>query len=76
MTKTYTPAEHARVVDAKGNEIDFEAAVALMDDDIREDLHFNYEAGFDNPQAFLEEYARRHQEKYGEPFAPWDGGQW
>lgn len=76
MIKTYTPAESARVVDAKGNEIDFEAAVNLMDDEIREDMHDNYEPGFDNPQAFLEEYARRHQEKYGESFAPWVGGQW
>lgn len=29
----------AKVVDWNGREIDFDAAVALMDDDIREELH-------------------------------------
>lgn len=57
------------VYDAKGNQIDFDAAVQLMDDDIREDMASNFVAGFDNPQAFLIEYARRHFLAFGEEFS-------
>lgn len=59
-----------------GQTIDFEAAAALMDDEIREHMHDNYEPGFDDPQAFLTEYARRHRERFGEDFAPYHGGAW
>ena len=46
---------------------DFEAAVALMDDDLREAVHRDL-APCSN-EAFLREYERRHREKYGEDFA-------
>ena len=65
------------VTDAKGNQIDFDAAVELMDDEIREDMSNSYEPGFDNPQVFIEEYSRRHTAKFGgEAFAPYAGGAW
>ena len=64
------------VTDANGNRIDFAAAANLMDDDLREEIHSNYAPGYDNEQAFLEEYARRHEEKFGEAFAPYSGEAW
>ncbi len=63
-------------LDANGHKIDMDAAANLMDDEIREDMSSNYAPGFDNPQAFLAEYARRHEAKFGEPFAPFAGGSW
>lgn len=60
--------------DINGNTIDFEAAANLMDDDIREALHSD---GTDRtPTAFLAAYAIRHEEKFGEEFAPYAGGAW
>jgi len=44
----------------------FDAAVALMDDDIREDIHDSGE--YDTPEKFLAEYERRHKEKFGVDF--------
>ena len=41
----------------------FDAAVALMDDDIREELHRELAPCTD--QEFLEAYMKRHEEKYG-----------
>ena len=61
-----------KVTDINGRDIDFDAAVMLMDDEIREALHDKV----DDPQAFLEEYARRHAEKFDEDFAPYTGGAW
>ena len=46
---------------------DFDAAVALMDDDIREELHRELAPCTD--LDFLREYCRRHYEKYGEIFS-------
>ena len=44
----------------------FDAAVNLMDDEIREAIHF------DNPEMdgleFLTEYLKRHEQKFGEEF--------
>ena len=54
-----------RITDEYGEDISFSAAVALMDDEIREEIHAE---GYDNPQAFYEEYCRRHMDKYGEAF--------
>lgn len=42
------------------------AAIELMDDEIREDLHASGE--FDTEAQFLREYERRHLEKYGKAF--------
>lgn len=49
-----------------GSEIDFAAAVNLMDDEIREELHAELAPCDD--QEFLDAYVERHAEKYGEEF--------
>lgn len=56
-----------KVVNAAGREIDFDAAVALMDDEIREAIHA--ELAPCTEQAFFEAYAVAHAEKYG---AEWE----
>jgi len=47
------------------NEVSFDACVALMDDDIREEIHAE---GIEDEQEFLDAYCDRHLEKYGEEF--------
>ena len=49
-----------------GSELDFEAAVNLMDDEIREELHA--ELAPCGNQEFLDAYVERHAQKYGEDF--------
>ena len=49
-----------------GREVDFEACVFMMDDEIREDLHADLAPCTE--QEFLDAYAERHVEKYGENF--------
>ena len=44
----------------------FDAAVQLMDDDIREELHNELSPCTD--EEFLTAYMERHEEKYGVPF--------
>jgi hypothetical protein len=44
----------------------YDAAVELMDDDIREDLHRELAPCTD--LEFLEAYIERHKEKFGEEF--------
>jgi hypothetical protein len=46
---------------------DFDVAVNLMDDDIREELHSSL-AGDVSEQEFLDAYAAAHAEKFGEAF--------
>lgn len=58
-------AERVKVI-LHGHEVDFEAAVMLMDDQLREELH--RELAPCAPQEFLDEYVRRHRAKYGEDF--------
>ena len=49
------------------DEIDFDTAVELMDDDIREKLH--EQIGFDcSPEEFYNAYCVMHHAKYGEDF--------
>lgn len=45
----------------------YDAAVELMDDEIREAIHA--EGNHITDEDFLSEYERRHAEKYGEEFA-------
>lgn len=45
-----------------GTEINFEAAVVLMDDEIRESIC----GTVDSEQEFLTAYEKAHAEKYGE----------
>ena len=61
-----------KVTTSNGNEIDYDAAVNIMDADIREELH---REGIESEQEFYAAYCERHMEKFGERFAP-DGGQW
>ena len=44
----------------------YESAVALMDDEIREQVHTDLAPCTE--EEFLAEYCRRHEEKYGEHF--------
>ena len=48
------------------NEVDFEVAVNLMDDAIREELHRQMAPC--SEQEFIEAYAKAHETKYGEEF--------
>ena len=52
------------VKDVYGNEINYESAVALMDDELREELHAELVPCA--AQEFFDAYAKRHMEKYGE----------
>lgn len=74
---------HDRVCDVNGNTLfkdalgvahDFDAAIRLMDEDLQEKLA--NEMCPCNPQEFIERYAKEHEEKFGEGFAPYDGGVW
>jgi len=63
--------EPCTVFDYNDNIIDFESALNLMDSEIAESIDL------ENPQEFIEEYAKRHAEKYdGEEFAPYYGLAW
>lgn len=53
------------VVFADGKAWDFDAAVNLMDNDIREDLHAR---GIEDKSTFLWEYIKAHREKFDEDF--------
>lgn len=52
------------VINMFGTKIDYEAAVMLMDDEIRESLHF--ELAPCTEQEFFNAYENAHAEKYGE----------
>lgn len=47
-----------------GKELDFDAAVILMDDDIREKLHG--EIAPCTEQEFFDAYVKAHEDKFGE----------
>ena len=53
-----------KVINMNGTEINYEAAVELMDDEIRESLHF--ELAPCTEQEFFTAYEKAHAEKYGE----------
>lgn len=53
-------------VNLNGYEVDFDACVILMDDEIREELHM--ELAPCTEQEFLDAYVERHAEKFGEEF--------
>ena len=54
------------VFDEDHNEVNFDAVSYLMDDEIREDLHFKMSPC--SEQAFFSAYCKAHREKYGEEF--------
>lgn len=64
--KQKTEVKKMKVINQNGTEIDFEAAVSLMDDEIREDL--NRELAPCTEQEFFKAYEKAHEEKYGEEF--------
>lgn len=53
-----------KVINMNGTEINYEAAVMLMDDEIRESLHFEIVPCTE--QEFFTAYEKAHAEKYGE----------
>ena len=53
-------------VNLNGYEVDFDACVILMDEEIREELHM--ELAPCTEQEFLDAYVERHAEKFGENF--------
>lgn len=48
-----------------GHEVDFDACVNMMDDEIREELHME---GIESEQEFINRYCEAHAEKYGGEF--------
>lgn len=66
--------QHAQFIDANGDSHEYDAAVNLMDGELREQLHS--QMGPCTVQDFIETYARFHEQKHGEPFAPFVGGAW
>ena len=51
-----------KVINMSNHEIDFDAAVSLMDDEIREALA---NKGFESEQEFFSAYEKAHDEKFG-----------
>ena len=51
-----------KVTNKYGTKIDFDAAVALMDDEIREQLHAE---GIETEQEFFTAYEAAHEQKFG-----------
>lgn len=49
-----------------GYEMDFEAAVNMMDADVREQVHRDIAPCTD--QEFFDAYCKAHEEMFGEPF--------
>ena len=63
------------VKDYYGNDVNFEAAANLMDDELREELHM--ELAPCSEQEFFDAYAMAHAEKFGgEEFAPYYNLAW
>lgn len=52
------------VINKEGTEINYDVAVELMDDDIREELHA--ELSPCSEQEFFTAYEKAHEEKFGE----------
>ena len=57
-------SKRTTVTNEFGKELDYEAAVNLMDDDIREELHMQLAPCTD--QQFFDAYAKAHEQKFGE----------
>lgn len=53
-------------VELNNSTVDFNACVALMDDDLREEVHADLAPCTE--QEFLDEYYKRHFAKYGAEF--------
>jgi len=55
-----------RKVRVNGEMVNFDAAVSLMDDAVREAVHADLAPCTE--QEFMDEYVKRHEAKYGETF--------
>lgn len=53
------------VIGVDGQEVDFDGAVSLMDDEIRETV---IGSDTESNQEFMDLYCRLHEEKFGEEF--------
>lgn len=62
----YREEEEEMVRNADGRKINYDAAVNLMDDDLREEIHA--EIAPCSNQKFFDTYVERHREKFGESF--------
>lgn len=58
----------AKVKNEYGVVVDYETAVSFMDDELREKIH--WEIAPCTEQEFFDEYAKRHEEKFGETWEP------
>lgn len=56
------------VKNSYGTEVDFDAAVQMMDDDIRETLHD--ELAPCTEQEFFNAYCKAYEDKFGEEWEP------
>ncbi len=56
----------ATIINSYGEEFDFEATVQMMDDEVRESVHEDMAPC--SEQEFFDEYCKRHEAKFGEPF--------
>lgn len=55
-----------KVTTKTGSQVDFDAAVNLMDDEIREEVHSHLAPC--SEQEFFDAYTARHAAKFGEEF--------
>lgn len=58
--------QYNKVTNEYGYEMDFEAAVNMMDADVREQVHRDIAPCTD--QEFFDAYCKAHEETFGEPF--------
>lgn len=64
----YISSQHFFELGNHGIEINFDAAVNLMDDELREELHRSGIA--ETEQEFFDAYAEAHQHRFGETWEP------
>ena len=57
-----------KVVNSYGYEVDFDAAVEIMDDELREEIHNKFAPCTE--QKFFEEYSKAHEERFLGEFPP------
>lgn len=71
---TFPDFGKAQFIDEKGKSCEYDAAVSKMDGELREQLISKI--GPCTVQYFIETYAKAHEQKHGEGFAPFVGGEW
>lgn len=72
---SHTPLWVERTVsNCKGDEIDYDAVVELMDSELYHDLVSRF-SGVVTEQEFFEMYGVEHLKKFGKTFVPFTGGE-